>query len=235
MSMIIAERDTNIIIRTKKDVYEHRPNDSYNKLKYGTFKGNRIFHEWDSETNVVETYNERIFNCICGGERLQLRNANDICKAILDKDQEAFTELFRQNYYNLHKAELIEGLIDNDILMKGRVKRTNNGEFIVDEAFKVDANAITYVLDFHLKANSKRKKKWNHLCTVIKLKNSPREVMTKVGKVAIDSKLQDCISKILCLVQPITWDQTIWNQIPNWIKRIYKDELEAFDKRKELK
>ena len=241
MSMIIAERDTNIIIRTKNDVYEHRPNDSYNKLKYGTFQANRIFHTWDSEARVEETFNERIFNCYYRAtdndkeELLQLRKANDICQAILDKDKEAFVYIFKKNFYDLHKAQLVEGLIDNDILLKGRVKRTKQDEFIVDEAFKVDGHANTYVLEIMHKSKNV-KPRWRNLCTVIKLKNSPRKVMTKtIGEVEIDSKTLDCISKIYSLVQPHTWDQTIWNQMPTWLKRIYKDELKAFTKRKELK
>ena len=120
MSMIIAERPTNLIIRTKRDEYVHRPNDSYNKLKYGTFQANRIFHEWDSEARVEETFNERIFNCIYKEERLQLRKANDICKAILTKSKEDYVELFKSNYYNLHKTELLDSLI-NDYDMQSNI------------------------------------------------------------------------------------------------------------------
>jgi hypothetical protein len=39
------------------------------------------------------------------------------------------------------------------------------------------------------------------------------------------------LGKIFGLVQPHTWDHVIWNQIPKWLKKIYKDELEAYNKR----
>ena len=99
MSMIIAKRDTHIIIRNKRDEYVHRPNDSYNILKYESFGGNRVMHTFDYECKVEETYNERIFNCYYKQEDkeeqlLQLRHANDICEAIVNKDKESFIELF---------------------------------------------------------------------------------------------------------------------------------------------
>ena len=112
MSMIIAKRDTHLIIRKKNDEYVHRPNDSYNIVKYGTYESNRIFFAFDDEARVEETYNERIFNCYCkykGKEQLlQLRNANEICDFIIDKDKESFIELFKEKYYDLNKTQLLE-------------------------------------------------------------------------------------------------------------------------------
>ena len=229
--MIIAERPTNLIIRTKRDEYVHRPNDSYNKLKYGTFQANRIFHEWDSEARVEETFNERIFNCIYKEERLQLRKANDICKAILTKNKEDYVELFKSNYYDLHKAQLLDSLIKDNSTLKGRVKRTKDDEYIVDDVFKVDGRAITYVLDTHRIKNSKRVKKWNHLCTVIGKEPRVREILTKeIGVVKVDKATLKCLAKIFCLIRPHTWDSIIWNQIPKWLQRIYKDEYKLDDK-----
>ena len=49
MSMIIAKRDTHIVIRNKRDEYVHRPNDSYNILKYESFGGNRVMHTFDND------------------------------------------------------------------------------------------------------------------------------------------------------------------------------------------
>ena len=232
MSMIIAKRDTHIVIRNKRDEYVHRPNDSYNILKYESFGGNRVMHTFDNECKVEETYNERIFNCYYKDQLLQLRNANDICEAIISKDNQLFIDLFKKNFYDLNKAQLLQGLVDNNSTLKGRVRRTKNDDFIVDECFKVDSHANTYVLEHHYIKNTKREKRWRNLCTVVPRTIKKMNIYTKeIGNVEVDQATLRCLTKIFGLIQPHTWDSVIWNQIPNWLKRIYKDELEAFNKR----
>jgi len=236
MSMIIAKRDTHLIIRKKNDEYVHRPNDSYNIVKYGTYEANRIFFAFDDEARVEETYNERIFNCYCsykGKEQLlQLRNANEICDHIINKDKESFIELFKEKFYDLNKVQLLQGLIDNNTLLKGRVKRTSKDEFIVDDVFKVDSHANTYVLSSHYIKKTKREKRWDNICTVLPRTIKKRMIHTKeIGDVEVDEATLRCLGKIFGLVQPHTWDSVIWNQIPKWLKTIYKDELEAYNER----
>ena len=230
--MIIAKRDTHIVIRNKRDEYVHRPNDSYNILKYESFGGNRVMHTFDSECKVEETYNERIFNCYYKDQLLQLRNANDICEAIISKDNQLFIDLFKKNFYDLNKAQLLQGLVDNNSTLKGRVRRTKNDDFIVDDCFKVDSHANTYVLESHYIKKTKRERKWRNLCTVVPRTIKKMNIHTKeIGDVEVDQATLRCLTKIFGLIQPNTWDSVIWNQIPNWLKRIYKDELEAFNKR----
>ena len=236
MSMIKAERDDHNIIRTKKDEYVHRPNDTYNKVKYGTYEANRIFFSFDDTARVEETYNERIFNCYCkykGKEQLlQLRNANEICDHIINKDKESFIELFKEKFYDLNKTQLLENLIDNNSLLKGRVKRTRDDEFIVDDVFKVDSHANTYVLASDYIKKTKREKKWDNLCTVLPRGIKKRMIHTKeIGDVEVDEATLRCLGKIFGLVQPHTWDHVVWGQIPKWLKKIYKDELEAYEER----
>jgi len=239
MSMIIAKRDTHIVIRNKRDEYVHRPNDTYNIVKYGTFQANRIFHKWNSECRVEETYNERIFNCYYKGQLLQLRKANDICEAILSKDKEIFIDLFKKNYYDLNKAQLLQGLVDDNSTLKGRVKRMKQApycdDFLVDDVFRVDGHANTYVLESHYIKNTKREKKWRNLCTTIPKSLRPMKIHTKeIGYVEVDQATLRCLTKIFGLIQPNTWDSVIWNQLPTWLKKIYKDELEAFNKRTQV-
>ena len=230
--MIISERPNHIIIRNKRDEYVHRPNDSYNILKYESFGGNRVMHTFDSECKVEESYNERIFNCYYKDQLLQLRNANDICEAIISKDNQLFIDLFKKNFYDLNKAQLLQGLVDNNSTLKGRVRRTKNDDFIVDDCFKVDSHANTYVLESHYIKKTKRERKWRNLCTVVPRTIKKMNIHTKeIGNVEVDQATLRCLTKIFGLIQPHTWDSVIWNQIPNWFKRIYKDELEAFNKR----
>ena len=239
MSMIIAKRDTHIVIRNKRDEYVHRPNDSYNILKYESFGGNRVMHTFDSECKVEETYNERIFNCYYKGQLLQLRKANDICEAILSKDKEVFIDLFKKNYYDLNKAQLLQGLVDDNSTLKGRVKRMKQApycdDFLVDDVFRVDGHANTYVLESHYIKKTKREKKWRNLCTTIPRSLRPMTIHTKeIGDVEVDQATLRCLTKIFGLIQPNTWDSVIWNQLPTWLKKIYKDELEAFNKRTQV-
>ena len=224
MSMIVSERDNHIIILTKDNKYEHRPSDSYNKLKYGTYNANRIFYTWDSEARVEETYDDRIFNCYYKEELLQLRKSNDICTAILDNDKDLFIEVFKRDYYNLHKAQLIEGMINNNPDFKDRVKRTKDDCFIVDDVFKIDGHANTSVLE----SVRSKKPRWKSLCTVIKGTNKKRTIKTKeVGDIEVDQATLNCMSKVLYLMQPMLWDQIVWNQIPTWLKKIYKAEIDC--------
>ena len=210
----------------------HRPNESYNILKYESFGGNRVMHTFDSECKVEETYNERIFNCYYKDQLLQLRNANDICEAIISKDNQLFIDLFKKNFYDLNKAQLLQGLVDNNSTLKGRVRRTKNDDFIVDDCFKVDSHANTYVLESHYIKKTKRERKWRNLCTVVPRTIKKMNIHTKeIGNVEVDQATLRCLTKIFGLIQPNTWDSVIWNQIPNWLKRIYKYELEAFNKR----
>ena len=237
--MIIAKRDTHIVIRNKRDEYVHRPNDTYNIVKYGTYESNRIFFEWDKECRVEETYNERIFNCYYKGQLLQLRKANDICEAILSKDKEVFIDLFKKNYYDLNKAQLLQGLVDDNSTLKGRVKRMKQApycdDFLVDDVFRVDGHANTYVLESHYIKKTKREKKWRNLCTTIPRSLRPMTIHTKeIGDVEVDQATLRCLTKIFGLIQPNTWDSVIWNQLPTWLKKIYKDELEAFNKRTQV-
>ena len=230
--MIIAKRDTHIVIRNKRDEYVHRPNDSYNILKYESFGGNRVMHTFDNECKVEETYNERIFNCYYKEQLLQLRNANEICEAIISKDNQLFIDLFKKNFYDLNKAQLLQGLVDNNSTLKGRVRRTKNDDFIVDECFKVDGHANTYVLEHHYIKNTKREKRWRNLCTVVPRTIKKMNIYTKeIGNVEVDQATLRCLTKIFGLIQPHTWDSVIWNQIPKWLKTIYKDELEAYNER----
>jgi hypothetical protein len=210
--------------------------DSYNIVKYGTYQANRISFSLEDESRVEETYNERIFNCYCkykGKEQLlQLRNANEICDFIIDKDKESFIELFKEKFYDLNKVQLLQGLIDNNTLLKGRVNRTSKDEFIVDDVFKVDSHANTYVLASHYIKKTKREKRWDNLCTVLPRGIKKRMIHTKeIGDVEVDEATLRCLGKIFGLVQPHTWDSVVWNQIPNWLKKIYKDELEAYNER----
>jgi hypothetical protein len=234
--MIKAKRDTHHNIRKQNDEYVHRPNDSYNIVKYGTYQANRIFFSFDDEARVEETYNERIFNCYYkykGKEQLlQLRNANEICDHIINKDKESFIELFKDNYYKLHKEALLNGLIQNNNILKDRVKIEKSGDYIVDDVFKVDSHANTYVMERHRIKDSKRLIRWQNLCTTIPNKNKERTIHTKeIGDVEVDEATLRCLGKIFGLVQPHTWDSVVWGQIPKWLKKIYKDELEAYNER----
>ena len=125
-----------------------------------------------------------------------------------------------------------KSLIDNNTLLKGRVKRTSKDEFIVDDVFKVDSHANTYVLASHYIKKTKRERRWDNICTVLPRTIKKRTIHTKeIGDVVVDEATLRCLGKIFGLVQPHTWDSVIWSQIPNWLKKIYKDELEAYNER----
>ena len=97
MSKIISVRKDHVVVYHNGNIMT-KINDSYNRLKYDTYEGNRIHYKFDDEAEIQETYDDRIFNCVLKGETIQVRLAESLCDTIRNKDKSEYIELFGRVY-----------------------------------------------------------------------------------------------------------------------------------------
>ena len=197
-------------------------NDSYNQLKYGEFEGNRIAHHFDDEAYIQETYDDRIFNCIYKGERMQIRIADKLCDTIVGKNKEEYIILFKSCFYEAHKIEILTGLVKDSYGV--RVKMRLDNSFVIDDRFMVDTHATAHYLK---RSKAWKDDKWSHLCIVVKEHNKNKKIKTRVGMVEIDSKLLEILAKINFLLYPNVKDTVFTNQLPEWLMKSLVAEQEA--------
>ena len=228
---IIAERDDHILVYKDGTVIT-KINDSYNKLKYSSYNGNRIYYKFDDKNEIHETYDDRIFNCMCNGQRMQIRDADGLCDVIKTEDMVGFVELFKDHYYKEHRDELLRELIEGSF--KGRVemkkhlahgvkdKGYNPKELmeagkhnivVVDGRFMVDEHGTAHTL----RTYGGKRDKWDHLCIVVKGHMRQRGIKTEVGVIQLDSQLLQILAKVNFLLNPDIKDKIFMGQLPDWL------------------
>ena len=186
-SCIRSVRDDHLIVYYNGKIMT-KINDSYNNLKYGKYDGNRIFYKFNDEAEVQETYDDRIFNCMYKNETMQVRKSEKICESILDNNVDSYATVFKETYYEIHKIELITGLIKRSY--GERVKLRNDDSFVIDDRFMVDSNATAHY------SKKSKKDNWEFLCIVVKGRPRKKSIKTKIGLVELDEKLLEILSKI---------------------------------------
>ena len=108
---ILKETPQHLIIHTEDGRVDTVINDSYTKLKYGQYEGNRIFYkEFGDGIDIAETYDERIFNCTYNGETIQVRDthSNELSDIITQESKLLYIELYKSIYFEKHKTELLD-------------------------------------------------------------------------------------------------------------------------------
>jgi len=204
----ISQRDNHLIIYNHGEVMS-KINDSYNKLKYYAYGGNRIFFKWSDESEIQETYDDRIFNCTYKGKTIQIRDSNELCDAIKDKDETAYATVFKKSWLEENKSQLIGNLVKNSF--GDRVTMNRDGSYIVDNMFMVDKNASA-----HVRIGGKNK--WKYLCVVVKRLHKKKLDLGEIGKVELEPKLIEILAKINFLLHPKLKDRIFMQQLPKEIK-----------------
>ena len=217
-SCIRSVRDDHLIVYYNGKIMT-KINDSYNNLKYGKYDGNRIFYKFDDEAMIQETYDDRIFNCTYKGETMQVRKSEKICESILDNSIDNYAVVFKETYYEIHKIELITGLIKRSY--GERVKLRNDDSFVIDDRFMVDSNATAHY------SKKSKKDSWEFLCIVVKGRPRKKSIKTKIGLVELDEKLLEILSKIQFLLYPNMTDGVFTSQLPEWLTKTMTAEREA--------
>ena len=219
-SCIRSVRDDHLIVYYN-GIIMTKINDSYNRLKYGEFMGNRVAHHFDDEAHVQETYDDRIFNCFYKGERMQIRIADKLCDTIVSKSKEEYIILFKTCFYEAHKIEILTGLVRDSY--GDRVKMKPDNSFVIDDRFMVDEHGTAH----YLKRGKNNNARWEHLCIVVKERSSSKKIKTKIGLVEIDSKLLEILAKINFLLYPNVNDTVFTNQLPEWLTKTMISEREV--------
>lgn len=222
---VIAERDSSLVIFESGKI-KSLPNNTYNKVKYRDFKGERIMYEFDDDCYVHETYDNGIFNAFVKNETMQIRDSNTICESIIDHknngNSDKFTELFKSLYFKQHKAELMQEMINvfgNRVVTK-EVKTKDKGtdvNYIVDDRFMVDGHGVSYY---------KNNKGWKFLCTVAQGHLSNITISTKIGTIELKSKELEIMGKIGFLLSPDINDNVFLHQLPENLQNVLKAEVE---------
>ena len=236
VSCIRSVRDDHLIVYYNGNIIT-KINDSYNRLKYGEFEGNRVSHMFDDEAKIQETYDDRIFNCFYKDETMQIRKAEELCDTIKNKNKDDYIELFKDHYYQVHKTEIISGLVKDSF--GGRVKVVGD-DYVIDDRFMVDSQATAH---FRVRTNKRvkmtdelgndmtkriRKKQWEFLCIVAKMYGrGKKSIKTKIGLIELDAKLMEIMAKINFLLYPSITDSTFMGQLPEWLSKTLKAEKEA--------
>lgn len=201
--MKIINSDNNSLLILNNDKLIIRTLNEYNLLKYQDFKGNRIIVNI-GKCEIVETFNEGIFNVKYENFSMQLRNKNEICKRIKANDENYIIELLK----NEKKEEF-----NMEFLMIALKEYYNNLKFtdkeiIVNRFFSVDKNGQAYFLNEN---NQKQ-----NLCIVAtNLKNL--NYKTDLGNIIIDYRTLEIIYKVLFLLNPNKSDMVFIRQLPNYI------------------
>jgi len=248
---ILKETPQHLVIHLEDGRVDTVINDGYSKLKYGTYKGNRImFNEFGEGFEITETYDDRIFNCNLKNtegivQTIQFRDnhSNELAKVIEEKTKEQYVLLYKSIYFEKHKTELLNDLMVNSY--DGRVVAQTDGSFVIDNVFMINSHGQAYFI------SSKRAKnpQWSNLCIVVKGRLLPKIMQTKVGAIEFDTTLLTIMYKIDYLVSPtlifdyktdkITGfpkivegtgkiDNVFMAQLPNWLQK--QVELEVFGK-----
>ena len=111
--IINSDYKTLTILYNNKIIF--RQLNEYNLLKYDSFNGNRIMVKLNSNCEVLETFNNGIFNVKHGKTKMQLRDKNEIAKRLIfcmeNKTTNPIKELMLKNQAKtVNKDYLINAL-----------------------------------------------------------------------------------------------------------------------------
>ena len=233
---IISVRDDHILVY-KEGTVQTKINDSYNKLKYGKYDGNRIFYKYDDGMSIQETYDDRIFNCEYSGMKMQIRRADELCDVITCRDQTGYIELFKDCYYETHREELLMDMVrdsfGNRVVMRDRRRNdvkdkeynpldlsSGNKIIVIDDRFMIDQHATAHFL-------AGRRNRWEHLCIVVPAGLRSKGIKTDIGIIKLDSKILEILAKINFLLYPNIKDNVFMTQLPPWLSKTLTAEMKA--------
>lgn len=188
----------------------------YTVLKHKYFQGKRIIYTFNSnEMELVETYDDGIFNAYLKSANLQIRKRDQVAEAILNHhdtgDTTLYERLFSQEYAEQNRLDLLKHLL---MEYRGRVRFGGN-QFEVDSFFSVDQHGNAHVRDDPSKPAG-----WRNLCLVAQGQLTPRCVETPIGPVQLDEKGLTILAKVLFLLNPNLEDQVFTRQISEKLRRM---------------
>ncbi len=203
---MIVNSDNNSLLIIDKNKLIIRNLNEYNIMKYQDFNGNRIIVKI-GKCDIVETYNEGIFNVSFDKISMQIRDPNDLCKRIKFNDENYIIELLKnENKDKFNMDFLLKSLSGYHEFLK-----FTDHEIIINNMFSVDKNGQAYYF-----TDPKFK---NKLC-IVASNLKKLDYKTEIGNIIIDFRTLEIIHKVLFLISPNINDSIFINQLPIEIKKI---------------
>jgi len=205
---MIVNSDYNTLTILQNDKLFFRQLNEYNILKYNSFNGKRIMIKLNSNCDVLETFNEGIFNVRYGKTKLQLRNKNEIARRLIFCIENKTTNPIKELMLNKQEKQVSRDYLINALKpYYNQIKFTDNS-IIVKDVFKVDNNGQAY---------KKIKYKWQSLCIVVSSFNH-ETIKTDLGTLRINFNTLEILYKVLFLLFPNKNDTVFMNQLSHDLK-----------------
>ena len=224
---IIEEREEQIIGTDKTGNLVILPNSLYYKMKREM--GGRILYKMDEEHQILETFDDRIFNIICGGHRFQSRpgvsdELTKIIQAHKKGDVEAMPN-FKSIVMDMLSEKVFSEVVDE--YFKGvrglKTVRGNDGlieKFVYKDLIWIDKRGACYQkINKHGRTTTQTndgERAGSHVCIVangINRKSDGYTVPTKSGLKKINGLTMEIIAKIAFLLSPNFKDSVFTSQL----------------------
>lgn len=217
---ILEIRPEQVICRENNGNISTRPNSAYYSLRYFTYQNKRIGYTFSDKSYVMETFDERIFNCWHDGKRLQLRQdlSERLATAISHHreygNMREYAELFNMAFEEEPSWEMLNLYLRN---IKG-VEHVKGG-FIIYDAFKIDHKGNAWIRP---QSDDPQQKlpDWNSLCIV--MQGSKHMYQMEKGSflpdefgnmIQVNALTMTIISKIVFLLKPNLKDEAFTAQL----------------------
>ena len=117
-------------------------NTPYWKLKMQKFDGERMYHKFNDEVTVQETFTNGIFNLFWGADviNIGIEHQDDVAIAIEKDEVKHLDLLYHAHKRNIYKKEMITNIIS---AYGERIRILDMG-FIIDDMFMVDRHGTAY-------------------------------------------------------------------------------------------
>lgn len=218
---ILEVRPEQVICLEKNGQISTRPNSPYYSLRYFKFGNKRIGYTFSDTSYVMETFDERIFNCWHDGRRLQLRQdlSEQLAAAVNHHENygnvREYAELFNRAFLEEPSWEMLDMYLRNIV----GVQKVKDG-FIIYESFKIDFKGNAWIRPQGKDEKFNKNNPWVSLCIVMKgtrhadtTKDTGYLPDTTGTMVEVNALTMTIISKIVFLLNPNLKDQSFIGQL----------------------
>lgn len=218
---ILEIRPEQVICQEKNGNISTRPNSPYYSLRYFTYNNRRIGYTFSDKSYVMETFDERIFNCWHEGKRIQLRQdlSEKLAAAITRHsdygNMRDYAELFNVAFDEQPNWEILQQYLKN---IKG-CQQIKDG-YIIYEDFKIDLKGNAWVRPQREHEGQKKLDPWDSLCIVMKgsrhvYKSEESSFLPDNygNMVEVNALTMTIVSKIIFLLKPDLKDDAFTAQL----------------------
>jgi len=223
---ILEVRPEQVICQEANGNITTRPNSPYYSLKYFTYGSKRIAYTFSDKSYIMETFDDRIFNCWHDDKRIQFRQdlAEKLSVAInhhkMYGNIREFSELFDTAFAEIPNWDIIDLYLKN---VNG-LERTKEG-FVIYDDFLIDFKGNAWVRPEEERLETGQiTSDWNSLCIV--MQGTVHNYMTTASSlpdefgnfVKVNAITMTIITKIMFLLNPHLEDEAFVGQLSKKLK-----------------